>query len=372
MIKRILGIAALFIFSFAHTRSNQPARLLFKPISPDFAQEHIKTNPQDLLLVAQDMLVYFNSKYLQERVLTESLIFEDSLLPVAKAKETLEFIVKVIQEDKKKHAGKYRILNPKFLEKHFDFLQWYCDYEAALKNKIHIPKWPDGGILAKDKIKITHYAVFKIQGSPKKTKKYNQALYEIIDSAFASVIVPQLSKQDIVTGRLESDVFKKHVKPLIWVTRDGLEEALMQGTAIVIMPDYSRRVFNVSKSNNMVYDKTHGKHYQQKRYWYFKEVKDITGKDGGPHLRIISHGDVAFAGDLTSLGLGKLIALRYKNPISHEPEIRLGVLSDRGSAFVNNLYQLDFFRGTFFTRDEFKKKITSMPNTTHAYLLAKK
>lgn len=139
----------------------------------------------------------------------------------------------------------------------------------------------------------------------------------------------------------------------------------MQGSTIVTMPNGKVRTFNVSKSNGYTYDKTLRRPWKQKKYWYFKEVK--------PHERqLINYGGALFAGDLAQLGLGKIIALHYKNPLTKKQELHLGVLADRGSAFSNNLYQLDLFAGIFNTKNQFQRYIKQFPNTVHAYILAKK
>ena len=52
-------------------------------------------------------------------------------------------------------------------------------------------------------------------------------------------------------------------------------------------------------------------------------------------------------------------------------EIRLGILADTGSAFVNNLYQLDLYCGIFRNRREFDNWRKTLPNVVDAYILVK-
>lgn len=363
--------------SFAINRQSSNIKIsqktkLFQPTSFQFSNEIIQTNPLALLQAAKDTLNYFQSKNKTDRDLVKSAILENSIIPSYQAEKTLRFIIKIIETDNIKNIDRFRILNPKFLNNHFTFIRWFGDYKTAKKNKVFIPKWPDGGKLEKGKIKLTNYAAFRIYGSYFKTKKYKHALYSIVDKTFEKTTRFRYSKQDIINNKLPKHTFRKKIKPLVWLTRNGLEEALLQGTAIVIMPNNKQKIFNVSQSNGMLYDKTIKNNLYQKRYWYFKEVKDIHGTNGTPHLKILKHGGIAFAGDIKNIGLGKIIALRYQNPLTQIMEIRLGVLLDRGSAFSNNLYQLDLFAGIFNNRNQFKKKIRKLPNTVEAYLLIKK
>lgn len=368
--KPILFITTITILlNIQNTYCLRDKSTLFQPIQIQFSEEKIKTNPKALLAAAQYGLRYFQSTWKRDRDLVKSSVLESSIINAQDAEKTLKFIVNTIKEDLSHGNNKFRILNSAFLKKHFTFIKWFGDQEEAKRNKVTIPIWPDGGTLAPGKIKLTNYAVFRIPGSYKKTYEYPHALYEITDYYFDETVRFRYSKQTIVNRMLEQPSFHGKVKPLVWVSRKGLESALMQGSAIVRLSGGKEKIFNVHKSNGMIYDKMIKNPYDQKKYWFFKEIKDIDGKNGGAHLKIIKLGGVAFAGDLKNLGLGKFIALRYQNPISRENEIRLGVLADRGNAFSNNLYQLDLFAGIFDNKIQFKHNINKLPNTVNAYLL---
>ena len=86
---------------------------------------------------------------------------------------------------------------------------------------------------------------------------------------------------------------------------------------------------------------------------------------------LLNHSGAVFAGDIYNIGLGKIIAIKYKNPLSKCDEVRLGVLADSGGALTNNLYQLDLFMGVFDNKDKFKSRIRNMPNSVEAYILVK-
>jgi hypothetical protein len=87
--------------------------------------------------------------------------------------------------------------------------------------------------------------------------------------------------------------------------------------------------------------------------------------------RIKKRKQVVFAGDLHNIGLGKLIAIRYHNPQTEQPEVRLGILADTGGAFKNNLYQLDFFGGLVDSHDVLKATMRQVPDYVSAAVLYK-
>ena len=244
--------------------------------------------------------------------------------------------------------------------------------DKARKNNVQIPVWPDGGTLVDGKIKLTSYASFRLHGSPKKTEEYPCALYALKNHVDYLSYCPQFTKQDCINGVFEKPEHHSFVKPLVWLTRAGMEEALLQGSAIVKMPNGKQRLFNVHKSNEIPYDKQIKNSWDQKRFWFFKEVECAVGSTGKEHMRHINYAGVVFAGDVYRMGLGKIIGLKYQNPITKQEELRLGVLLDTGGAFEDNLYQIDLYAGIFDNREQFKDYIKQMPNTVHAYILVKK
>jgi hypothetical protein len=326
---------------------------------PFLGQYKIVTNPMHLQLAAKDALNFFKNPTKKNRMITEPKAFGKHVLSSAKTKETLEFIINVIENDKK-HKRRFRILDSKFLKRHFRFIKWSGDVDSAPKGKCC--KVPHG------KIKLTEYAVFMVRGSYYRTKDYPYALYAMVDKNFIKKERFKYTKQDIVTKDplkcvFNKSEFKNKVKPLVWLSRESLEETMMQGTAIIKMPDQRQVMFTVSKNNGIAYDTTLKDRKQQKRYWYFKGVgRNRFGKDKT---------GVVFAGDLYNIGLGKIIAIKYQNNITKKKEIRLGVLSDFGGAFTNNLYQLDLFSGIFKKRWEFNKWKLQFPNFVEAYVLVR-
>ena len=77
------------------------------------------------------------------------------------------------------------------------------------------------------------------------------------------------------------------------------------------------------------------------------------------------------AGDLYNLGLGKVILFRYNNQKTGKTEMRFGILSDSGGAFVDNLFQVDMFTGLFDNRDVFFKETNNYPTYAQAFFAIK-
>ncbi|KKP24172.1 MAG: hypothetical protein SZ59_C0002G0018 [candidate division TM6 bacterium GW2011_GWF2_28_16] len=318
----------------------------------------IDTNPESLKKAAKYALNLLNSAKDTDKKTIEPKIFSNKLVSLNKTKETLKFIIDIIKADKKSKYS-YRILDPIFLNNYFKFIKWSGDVDGAKK---HDKQIFDGAIY------LTHYATFKLNGSYTKNSDYPFALYAIKNNLNNNWRY-KISKQDVISGKLENSEYKNKILPLAWVTREGLEEALMQGTSIIKMPDNKELIVCVDKNNGLAYDNNIKDRKDQQRYWFFKVIsKDKKFKKHN----ILNLGGVVFAGDLYNIGLGKIIAIRYKNRVNENTEIRLGVLADTGGAFVNNLYQLDFYGGIFSSYKEFYDWVWPMPKNVQAYVVIKK
>lgn len=357
-----------FVFSYSQEISDMAGspkvnlKDVFSPVSISFGQANVNTDPILLQKAAKEALKFFKhsrsffkSEMEKNIAVTTPRDFNNQIVKTKEIEKTLEFIINIIERDKK--SKKFRILDSKFLNnRNFKFIRWFGrkNYSGE-KNKY---------------IRLTKYAVFKTRGRYEKAKGYAYPLYAVQDASFSNVLRFKFSKQDVFMGALQKSQYKNKVKPLVWLTRSGLEEALMQGSTVVHMPDGKERIFNVDKSNGMNYSKKLGGKRFQKRYWYFKEVKDINSDKQS--LKILDQGSVLFAGDLYNVGLGKIIAIKYRNPVNKKEEIRLGVLADAGSALTNNLNQLDYFAGIFDNKRQFKNYIRNIPPYVECYILVKR
>jgi membrane-bound lytic murein transglycosylase len=317
----------------------------------------VVTDAQDLARVARDTLAYID--FCQAK--RPDIIDPQGMCQIITAqqvKRTLNFIVKVAEHDQTR--GTHLLSDQRFLTQNFDVISWKADRACALKHNLELPE--------SGAIRVTNYAIFCVPGSELKTKEFSCALYYLKNDAVRTTY----TKQEIIAGVFEKSKYKTSVQPLVWLTRSGLEDALMQGTVMVQLPGGEYRFFNVHKNNGIPYDKNLTDMRKQKRYWFFKEVSDSHGDTMAMKQKLESRQHVVFAGDVYNIGIGKVIAILYRNALTQEPEIRLGILADMGGAFINNLYQLDLFSGIFTSRSEWREKTAQLPCYAHAYILCKK
>lgn len=322
--------------------------------------QRIDTDPQKLAAVARETLAFIR-RHRDDRAVQAGLLQEQQVT-LADVEKTLQRIVDTVDSDTRAHRPQ-RILQPAFLNQQFRLLRWQADRAAAQAHKVNLPD---------RRLRITKYVVFEAKGSPVKTAVYNCALYalpadeqqlspEQAEARKAELIRFRFTKQQVVAGALD----KLPVRPLVWLNRQGLEDALLQGSLMVKMPDGGERMFNVHRNNGIGYDRTIKQPTLQRRYWYFKEVQGIQGY--GQDDKILVQPGVTFAGDVFNLGLGKLIAMRYV--LNGKPVLRLGVLADTGGAFIPNLYQLDYLSGIYPDRPSFQKGVAALPEFAEAFVL---
>jgi hypothetical protein len=311
----------------------------------------INFNQSDLLTVLTNTRKYFQ-KYSQEDsdiqrtgiLVTQGVTVKDIL-------KTLDFMIVVLEEDIA-NSRPTRLQNPDFINNNFRVIKWSA----------HNPENPQ-----QKKLRITKYAAFIHSGSRQKTSKYNTPIYALTEESRQNKFYTKYTKQDVLSGIYEpgGKEFGK-VKPIAYLTRNGLEAALMQGTVLVNFTDGTKEFLNVDKNNGMSYIRGL-KATSQKRYWYFKEVDAIKGYGYKIDAKISIKPGVTFAGDVLNIGLGRIIVIE-----DNQNQLKMGVIADTGGAFLPNLYQLDFLAGTFASETEFENYIHKLPEYTNAYILVKK
>lgn len=329
----------------------------FRPLHATFNGISVVTDAAALARLARDTLTYIDVCASKRPDIIDPCGMHQIISP-EEVQRTLQFIVKTFEYDQT--HGTHLLNDPRFLSANFDIVDWKADAVRASKHNLVLP---DSGA-----IRVTNYAIFCVQGSVHKTKEYSCALYNLKNESART----KYTKQEIIAGVFEKTKNKKCVAPLVWLTRGGLEDALMQGTVMVTCADKMCKIFNVHKNNGIAYDKNVTDMKQQKRYWFFKEVSSCQRDNGITQQKIEGRKEVVFAGDVYNIGIGKLIALLYRNNVTEKPEIRLGILADMGGAFINNLYQLDLFSGIFTSREQWREQTAHLPCYAHAYILCKK
>lgn len=282
---------------------------------------------------------------------------------------TLEFVAEVANQDQR--TGDDRLADPAFLAAHFTYLRWRPDRPAPGADP--------------NRIRLTRYLVYESQGSPVPNERFDTALYaapvdpdtgegplavdegpDAIPPALYEPIRLRYTRRQVYAGVYEMGGEAAGLaKPLVWLTRDDVNRALMQGTVRVVMQDGQQHFFNVDVSNGIPYYRAVADPNQQDRYWYFREVESIRGY-GPSTSRIPVRAGVTVAGDVYNLGLGKLVLL------DHKGTARLLVLADTGGAFQPNLHQLDWLTGIYPTHRAFVDETSWIPDHIGAgFLLLK-
>lgn len=326
----------------------------------------IDTDPVKLADVARQTLQYLENMAIQDPQAVTPGLLGGMGVTLADITNTLKFLTKVVAEDQAK-GNPSRLHNTQFLQSHFRFFKWSADQAQAKAHNVKMIGPP---------LRITKYAVFEANGSLTKTAQNNCALYALPDEEAQlsgkvaeqkknTLIRYRYNKQQIVAGALDK---LTGIRPLVWLNRQGLEDALMQGTVAVNLPGSKQRLFNVHRNNGILYDRKLKDPRQQKRYWYFMEVPGPRGYGKDMENKIVVQPGVTFAGDVYNVGLGKLIAIQYQLSAG-PPRLKLGVLADTGGAFIPNLYQLDFLAGIFPNREAFGKAVAQLPEYAQTSIL---
>jgi len=326
------------------------------------ADTSVLIEPGAVVKQVEAVLGYFKEYRERDPGVVSAGIFSRLGVTFTDVEATLRFIKAVINEDREKGTA-CRLEDPRFVGEHFRVFRWspYGSGEGAARE-----------------IRITKYAVFTIPGSLKRDSVYRYALYglpgdergmslEEAEGRRRDLSRFRYTKQQVLAGVYD----KGGAEPLAWVTRKGLEEALMEGTVCVRLANGGARYFNVDRNNGMPYDPRIRDPWEQRRYWYFGRVDGPRGygMDIGSQVRLYSGG--AVAGDVYNLGLGKVVGIFYRDGSGKE-KMTLSILADTGGAFSPNLYKLDYYLGVLATREEFRKRAAALPEFARVYILVKK
>jgi hypothetical protein len=258
---------------------------------------------------------------------------------------TLELVAETAEEDAR--TGQSRLTDPAWIRQHFEVFRWRPDREAASSRKVTVTD---------ASIRLTKYLVYQVSGSPVRTDTYDTALYGVVgeDDAWTAY-----TRIDAYAGVFEAGgAGEGLLKPLVYLTREGVNRALMQGTVEVTLPDGSTKLYNVHRNNGVAWKPEEKDGNKQERYWSFQEQPGIVGVEG-----VLLEPGVSVAGDIHNVGFGKLVAL-------HTPDgLRLAVLADTGGAFQPNLFQLDWLAGTFPSHAAYLEGVAHLPKRVEASVL---
>ncbi len=367
-------LLASFIFLFATSKVTAQSSPRFFTIDTTPAVGKMTDFKASALCdVANETQQYLNNFSGDKFAVHAGKVFDESIT-LAKVEKTLEFICQTYREDVRAKRDS-RLHDPKFLIDNFDFYRWAPDIKTAqviAKKSTHVTKTRMLNAIPNDKIFLTKYYTKLLKASAVKTPIYNQALYALPYDETGltlseanndlSITRHKYTRQDIIAGVLEQ---KQLAKALIWLTAEALHDVLLQGTGVVDV-NGKRRYFNVHRNNGIAYDYAIGKR-EQARYWYFAEVPSIMGYGETLDSKIALSPQVSFAGNVAELGLGKLFMVSY--PQADQQISRLGVLSDQGGAFDNNLFQLDLLVDSYFGWQDYHQANKQLPDYASAWLM---
>jgi hypothetical protein len=351
----------LLVNEFGKRTGSIEVKRFFKETSLD--NTTILMNPEAMLRQVEEVLNYFQKYKKKDPIAVYAGIFSQLGITLSDVESTLRFLKDVIDEDLKR-GTECRLQNPQFLRKNFRVFRWFP----------YSRNHPVG-----EEIRITKYAIFIVKGSRKKKSVYKYALYglpqdeagmspEEVEKQEHRLCRFKYTKQQVLAGAYDNG----GAPPLVWVTRQGLEEALMGGAICVELAGGLKKYYNVDRNNGIPYDPTIKNPKNQARYWYFGQVPQPQGYGMGIMSHIAIFPNAAFAGDIYNLGLGKLMGISYRNPGDNGQKMRLGILADTGGAFTPNLFQLDYYAGVFPSHRKFKRKVKTLPDFASVYILIKK
>lgn len=295
------------------------------------------TASSDLGFVARETARELREQQALGSALATTGMFADLGVPLERVLDTLDFVATVADEDR--GAVHKRLEDPEFVAASFERWAWSSE------------------------LRLTKYVVWQVEGSPVRTPVHDTALYA--PPADDSLRL-RYTRMDVYAGAYEAGgPSAGAARSLVWLTREAANEALLQGSVEVRLPDGARRVYNVLLNNGIPYDARQKDPNRQARFWYFHEVDGILGVEQIP-LRPLA----AVAGDVYNVGLGKLVALEWDGASGRE--LHLAVLADTGGAFQPNLGQLDWLAGTFPSRAAFEAWERTTPPRVDAAILVRK
>ena len=246
-------------------------------------------------------------------------------------------------------ASPEELADSAFLAEHFRAWSWRPDQAGARARDLSPPA---------DRIRLTRYLVYQVDGSAERTATFTHALYAVPDDEAHLDEDAAAGATGLLRHRLHPPPGARRRVRSRWGSR-GQGPTARVGTSRRRSPGAhaghhrgapgrrpTRRLFNVHRSNGIPYVPTQRDQERQDRFWYFREVEGPMGWGSTPDRRIPLEYGVTVAGDVYNLGAGGLFALSHPTR-SGAPGLRLAVLADTGGAFQPNLFQLDLLAGAY-------------------------
>lgn len=342
----------------------------FKEEKITISEGKIKGDKEKLRFVSKEVLGYLNRGNAYDSEAIHDTEFSGIKVSLEDVKETLKYIQKIAEEDLIK--GQNRLQSAEFIEKNFTMVRWTADPDGVKKLA---PIKPLLNQLPPEQVLVTKYYVKLGQGSIKKTEEKNISLYGLpFDEVGLNLEEGdkkngtrfRYGKQEILNGIL--DGAKPLAPTLVYLNRQDMEDALLQGTIVVDL-DGVKKYFNVHRNNGIAYDRSK-KPFEQERFWYFKEVKSVLGYGKDADNKIAIDSEVAVAGDITYFGLGKVFLISRNE--GGETIYRIVILADTGGAFQKNQFQLDWLSGQYKDTADYQQNNKHIADYASVWMMIRK
>ncbi len=330
----------------------------FAEVEPSWSGHLLTTPPLDLERVARSTADELRRQEADGTRYASAGMLAELGLTLRDVLDTLDLVARVASEDR--GSIHPRLADPIWLRSAFRTFRWSADRDAAKERGVRVRD---------ERIRLSQYVVYSVRGSPVWTMVLDTPLYALpADERSGGPPGDRLryTRPEVYAGvYLSGGAAEGRAEPLVWLTREDANQALLQGTVEVTLPGGVVRTYNVHENNGRPYEHAVKDPNLQERFWYFRPVEGILGVKDIP-LRP----GATVAGDIWNLGLGKLVALDW--PTSRGPELRLAVLADTGGAFEPNLFQLDWLAGRFPNRAAWEKASAHDPTHVRASILVRR
>ena len=352
-----LGWDELGLDGVATGRTVDPSDHFVPGDAAGWHEHRLTTAPLDLGMVAAATADTLRRLRASGAPLAQPAMFSELGVSIDDVLATLDLVARTAFEDLGR--PRQRLQDPRWVAEHFSVLHWRPDREGAAAREIE---------LTDAEIRLTKYVVYSVEGSRARTDTYDTALYAVPSDEVDGEpgVRMQLTRMDVYAGAFApGGVAEGLAEPIVWLTREQSNQALLQGTVHVRFADGTTALFNVHKNNGRAWQPGQKDQNLQDRYWYFREVDGILGLEA---IRL--RPQAAVAGDVFNVGLGKLVAIEW--PAPEGPELRLVVLADTGGAFQPNLFQLDYLAGTFPSAEAYAAWSRGTPTRVAASILVRR
>lgn len=328
------------------------ADILTHEQAPTWLTAHlVRSDPAAVAAAARESLAVLEAAELPTGLLAELGVTHADLL------RTLRYVAEAEPE---------RLRDPAFWRDEFTALRWRGDAAGARARRIG---------LNSGAVRVTRYLVYAQAGSATPTAVYDTPLYAVPDDErdlseaeardAHGLLRHQLTRRQVLDGAFaDGGAHAGRAEPLVWLTRSGVHQALLQGTVAVQLPG-GERLFTVHRCNDVPWDPSVRDPEAQDRYWYFRSVDTPRGwaPGGATGARVVP--GVSLAADLGNLAYGGLVALQADGGLT------VGVVSDTGGAFQPNLFQVDLYAGVYPSRAAFEEATRTVPRRAHAWFLVR-